>query len=66
MRSKARIEKDKDGKGLWMIMDGIDGWEESGTAWAITHEEVKPIMEACKKYLEEYATNPGTTTTNHA
>lgn len=45
----ARIVKDEEFKGLWMMIDG-----EDQTAWPITHEEVKPIMRACQKYLEEH------------
>jgi len=44
----ARIEKDKHGTGLWMIIDGDDN-----TAWPITEEEVELVRNACNVWLEE-------------
>lgn len=45
----ATIKTDPDDKGLWMFIDNGD----ESNAWPITKEEIKPIMEACQKYLEE-------------
>ena len=47
------IEPDK--KGLWIIIDKTDDCK--GLAWAVLPEEIEPIMNACKKYLEEHETN---------
>ena len=47
-----RIEPDK--KGLWIIIDKTDDCK--GLAWAVLPEEIEPIMNACKKYLEEHET----------
>jgi hypothetical protein len=44
----AEIKPDTDGKGLWLF---INNGEES-SAWPIMDEEVRPILEACYKYLK--------------
>ena len=45
---KAKIEEDKDGKGLWLVVESED---ESATAFPITKDEVQPIMQACIDFL---------------
>lgn len=46
---KAKIEKDKEGKGLWMIIDYDD--PSLSNAWPITEDEVEAIRDACNEWL---------------
>jgi hypothetical protein len=48
----ARIEKDKEGTGYWIIIEHENKPIEN-TQMAITKEEIEPIMSACKKFIKE-------------
>lgn len=43
----ARIDKDTDGKGLWLFIDNGD----ESSAWPLLPEEVEPIFNACNEWL---------------
>ena len=47
----ARIEKDKEGTGYWIIIEHKNKPIEN-TQMAISKEEIKPIRNACNKFLE--------------
>lgn len=47
---KARIES-VEGSGLWLITEDENN-PDQGAMYAITKEELEPIMNAIKKYLE--------------
>ena len=44
---KARIEPDEHA-GLWLIIEGV---KDEEVLWAISEDEVEPIMKACKEYI---------------
>jgi hypothetical protein len=48
----AKIKKDPYGTGLWLEIEHPEDGSEN-TLWSITEEEVEPIMNVCKKYLEK-------------
>lgn len=59
MKIKAKIVKEKGG--LFMVIDPVNEVSEfmeefniksaGGTAWAITEEEVEPVLMACAEYI---------------